>query len=287
MRSPMTQNIGARVAIDNGVVFGQGGGRDLRCDVFTPPAGTSNGVGILLIHGGGWVQGDRLQLRGYGVLLGRLGYTSVACEYRLSGEAKWPAQIHDVKAALRWMRANASTLGIDPQRIAVSGNSAGAHLSLMLAATPNHTGFDGDGGSAGTPTDVAACIAFYAPTNLGITRSAEESKMTMAGGVLPNLSAAVLHLLGGDTGAETVAAASPITYARADFAPTLLISGNRDEVVPVGETERMYRALVAAGATPELHIYAGAPHAFDAEAALGRQCAGIMALFLERHLAAA
>ena len=122
----MTEPSKARVQIQDDVVFGTGGRRELRCDVFTPPEGVSNRTGLLLVHGGGWENGDRKQLRGYGILLGRIGYTCVACEYRLSGEAPWPAQLVDVKAALRWMRANSARLGIDADRIAVSGNSAGA-----------------------------------------------------------------------------------------------------------------------------------------------------------------
>ncbi len=94
-----------RVTIEEDVVFGTGGGRDLKCDVYTPPGGPASAPAVLLVHGGGWRNGDRTQLRGYGILLGREGYLCVASEYRLSGEAKWPAQIHDVKAALRRMRA--------------------------------------------------------------------------------------------------------------------------------------------------------------------------------------
>src|SRR5438034_7925836 len=98
----MAEVTSGRVEIEEGVVYGRGGGRDLRCDVFTPPGGVPNGApGILLVHGGGWRDGDRTQLRGYGVLLGRLGFVSVACEYRLLGESPWPAQVQDVKAALR------------------------------------------------------------------------------------------------------------------------------------------------------------------------------------------
>ena len=107
-----------RVTIETDVVFGRGGGRDLRCDVYTPPAHTSpnsagGAPGVLLVHGGGWREGDRKQLSGYGILLGREGFVCVCCEYRLSAEAQWPAQIHDVNAALRWMHANADRLGID------------------------------------------------------------------------------------------------------------------------------------------------------------------------------
>ncbi len=102
-----------RVTIEEGVVFGQGGGRDLRCDIFTPPGKPHDAPAVLLVHGGGWRSGDRSQLRGYGVLLGREGFVCVASEYRLTPASRWPAQLHDVKAAIRWMRANADRLGID------------------------------------------------------------------------------------------------------------------------------------------------------------------------------
>src|SRR5262245_41430606 len=141
-RHVMAESTSGRVTVEQGVVVGRGGERDLLADVYTPPDGAANGVGVLLIHGGGWVQGDRSQLRGYGILLGRIGYTSVACEYRLAPASKWPAQIHDVKAALRWMRANAGSLNIDPAKIAVSGNSAGGHLSLIVAGTANMPEFE-------------------------------------------------------------------------------------------------------------------------------------------------
>ena len=98
----------ARGTVEEGVVFGTGGDRDLRCDIYRPPDGAANGSAVLLVHGGGWSSGDRTQLRGYGILLGREGYLCVAPEYRLTGEAPWPAQIEDVKAAIRWTRGTAS-----------------------------------------------------------------------------------------------------------------------------------------------------------------------------------
>ncbi len=264
----MTSTEAGRVTIGEGVVFGTGGGRDLRCDIFTPPGSPQPAPGVLLLHGGGWSGGDRGQLRGYGILLGRLGYVCMASEYRLSGEAQWPAQIHDVKAALRWMRANAARLGIDPERIAVSGNSAGAHLSLMLAGTPNVAEFEGTGGNAGVETSVAAAVGIYAPVLLGGDAS---------------LSPAVRALMGAGAGDGALRGASPLTHASAAFPPTLLIHGNADDLVPADASLQMYRALVAAGAPAELHVYAGQPHAFDAAPAFGRQCAAIIDLFLQRY----
>jgi acetyl esterase/lipase len=264
MAEPQT----GRVTADEGVVFGTGGGRDLKCDVYMPPQQGTARPGVLLVHGGGWVQGDRTQLRGYGILLGRLGYVCVAPEYRLAGEAKWPAQIHDVKAALRWMRANADRLGIDPEKIAVEGNSAGGHLSLMIAGTQNMPEFEGGGGNAGVSTSVAGCIAFYAPVRLA------ELYARAADRFLPGLFAP-------DATPETHAGASPDRYAK-NYPPTLLISGNQDQTVNFRESVHMYNALIDAGARAELHLYEGAPHAFDALPDFGRQCASIMALFLDR-----
>ncbi len=267
MAEPQT----GRVTIEYDVVFGTGGGRDLKCNVYMPPQEGTARPAVLLIHGGGWTSGDRSQLHGYGILLGRIGYVCVATEYRLAGEAKWPAQLHDVKAALRWMRANASRLGIDPNKISVSGNSAGAHLSLMIAGTQNVAGFEGEGGHAGLPTDVAACVAFYAPAQLYAHDQPLREELSF--------------LFGRGYSLETARAASPIDYASAAFPPTLLITGNKDELVPDEASFRMYRALIDAGANAELHVYADAPHAFDATPEFGRQTAGIMALFLDRYVA--
>ena len=265
----MNAKLPGRVSIEENVVFGTGGGRNLHCDVFTPPDVHNDRTAILLIHGGGWQNGNRSQLRGYGIQLARYGYVCVCPEYRLSGEAHWPAQIHDVKAALRWLRANATALGVDADKITVSGNSAGAHLALMLAATPNVPVFDGKGGNAGVSSSCAAVVAIYPPTALQIGEIGD----------------AVANLFGGKASREAQDAASPITYVHRHFPPTLLIHGNADDIVPVEASFSMYRSLSEAGAPVELHVYEGAPHAFDALPEFGRQLTDIIALFLDRKVA--
>ena len=258
-----------RVTIEHDVVFGTGGGRDLKCNVYTPPHQGSDRPALLLVHGGGWATGDRSQLHGYGILIGRLGYVCVATEYRLSGESKWPAQLQDVKACLRWMRANAAKLGIDSKKISVSGNSAGAHLALMVAGTPNIAEFEGEGGNAGCTTDVAACISIYGPAQLYAPAGDRPADYFS-------------FLFGRGYTEETARRASPLAHVNADWPPTLLITGNKDELVPVESSFKMYKALTEAGVRAELHVYEGAPHAFDREPAFGRQCASIMALFMDR-----
>ncbi len=239
------------------VSVGSGGDRDLRADLYRPPA--PNGCGVLLIHGGGFVQGDRTQLRGYGILLGRLGYTSLACEYRLAPKSKWPAQLDDVHTALRYLHEQAPALGVDPNKIAVSGNSAGGQLSLMAAARRD--------------SPVAAAIAFYAPTDfLG------------PGARALGAPDAMQFLVGEDASEAVVSTISPVNYVTADFPPTMLLTGNRDDTVDWRDSQVMYQRLTDSGARAELHVFEGAPHAFDAVPAFGRQCAGLMALFLDRHV---
>ncbi|MBN1383171.1 MAG: alpha/beta hydrolase [Deltaproteobacteria bacterium] len=261
----MLELLPGQVTIENDVVFGTTGSRDLKGDIFRPPVEGNQYPGILIIHGGGWYQGDRSQLRYYGIQLARYGFVGVACEYRLSGEAPWPAQIHDVKAALRWMRANADQLGIDEGKICVTGNSAGAHLALMLGADTDV--FEGASGSPNMSSKCAAICAIYPPTKLVFNKNEIENKLF------------------GKAGSDDVAAkASPINYAASSFPPTILIHGNADEIVPVSESFNMYHALKQAGAPVELHIFDEAPHAFDSLAEFARPCVQLITLFFDRKV---
>jgi acetyl esterase/lipase len=243
----------ARVETET-VRVGSVGERALLADLYRPPE--PNGCGVLLVHGGAWIQGDRSQLRGYGILLGRVGYTCLACEYRLAPEGQWPDQMDDVDAALRYFHAQAASLGLDPAKIAVSGNSAGGHLALMAAARP--------------VAPIAAVVAFYPPADLvaGLRRG----------------SGPLMSVLFADPSETTLAAASPVTYASAEFPPALLITGNADEVVSWHDSDDMYHRLRAAGAKAELHVFEGLPHAFDRLPDFGRHCANLIALFLDRHV---
>jgi acetyl esterase/lipase len=262
-----------RVSIEEGVVYGTGGGRDLRCDVYRPPGTSAErpGPAVILVHGGGWRTGDRTQLRGYGILLGRSGYLCIAPEYRLLGEAPWPAAIEDVKASIRWLRANADELGVDPDQIAIEGNSAGAHLALLAAGTAGVEAFAGSGGNAGVDESVAAAIGVYAPT-LFLHGGRDR-------GSLPYLA------LDEETGdADAARLASPFSHVTPSFPPTMLIHGTQDELVPVEASLVMYEALHAVGVPTELHLYAEQKHAFDAAPQFGRQCAAEMLLFLDRYL---
>lgn len=267
----MADNSRQRVTIEEDVVFGTGGGRDLKCDVFTPPGGADGKApAILLVHGGAWKLGDYKQLKGYGFLIGREGFVCVASEYRKSEEAAWPAQLHDVKTAIRWMRANADRLGIDLDRIAVSGHSSGGHMALVAAGTADDPALEGDGGNGGVSSKVDAVVSFYAPTEL-----------TPSGSMLNEF---VALLMGPDASRQDYAAASPVNYIEAGLPPVMLMQSNLDDIVPPPQNWDLYQRLVAAGNKVELHMYDGEPHAFDARPELGREAALLIKSFLNRHM---
>lgn len=262
-----------RVDITEGVVFGTGGGRELRADLFRPPQADAGEPlpGIVFVHGGSWRTGDRTQLRGYGLLVGREGYVGMAIEYRLIPEATYPDNLHDVKAAIRWFRANAAELGVDPDRIGIQGASAGGHLALLAAGTADDPELEGDGGNPGVSTRVKACVAVYPPTLIGAGGWNEGSRPGTA--------------LFEDGGSEDLhRAASPLHAVHPGFPPTFLVHGTGDELVPPKASLAMFDALVEAGVSAELKMVADQPHAFDAEPQFGRQLAIEITHFFDRHL---
>lgn len=261
------------IAIEEGVTFGTGGGRDLKCDIYTPP-GASNAPSVLVLYGGAWRMGERGRMRGASLALARHGFVAVAGEYRLTPESPWPAHIYDVKANIRWMRANANRLNIDPTKISVQGHSAGAHLVLLAAGTAHTREFDGDGGNPGVSTEVAAAIGVYPPV------------LFHAGGARPSGGLPATALMGESATEERALAASPLTYVSASYPPTLLLHGSKDTVVPPSASTRMYDALRAASVPVELHMYADLPHGFARLPSMLELVQAEAANFLLRHVVA-
>ncbi|MGH2632800.1 MAG: alpha/beta hydrolase fold domain-containing protein [Tepidiformaceae bacterium] len=241
------------------------------CDIYTPPGATA-APAVLLLYGGGWRMGERGRMRDHGLALARRGFVAVASDYRLTPESPWPAQIHDVKAAIRWMRASAEQLGLDPARIALEGHSAGAHLALLAAGTPGLSAFEGDGGSPGVATDVSAVVAVYPPVRFHVG-SERASGSTPANA-----------LMGDNASAAEARAAGPIEYVSANFPPTLLLHGSADKVVPPSASLRMYDALSQAGAPVEMHMYANLPHGFARLPGMLELVQDEIANFFDRHI---
>ena len=261
-----------RVSIKEGIVIGEGDGRSLEADVFLPPLEEKNRPAVLFIHGGGWIEGDRSQLRGYGILLARLGFVCMCNSYRLSNESIWPAQIQDVNCAIRYLRANATDLGLDPDRIGVSGNSAGGHLSLMAAATNYDQIFEGEGGNNEVSSQIKAVCAIYPPTTI---RQLE---------MVNPLENAFLMLMGKEAKKEDYDKASPLNYVTEDYPPCMLIHGSTDSVVRLKDSTKFYEKLIEFNRPASLHIFSEEEHAFDGEPDYGRAIADLQALFFLKYL---
>ena len=248
-------------------VFGTGAGENLYIDVYEAE-GVSQRTAVIMLHGGGWRRGDRTRMQAHAKALASLGFTCLAAQYRLLDAHPWPAPIEDVKAAIRWTRAHAAELGIAEDRIVLFGQSAGAHLALLAAGTPDAADFAGSGGNAGLSERVNGIVAVYAPVRFAVHPEGTD--------------AAAATLLGGGAAVEGARRISPISHVAAGFPPTLLVHGDADRVVPLEHSLDMYRALREAGVAAELHISSGQPHGFANVPAQVEVLAREAALFLRR-----
>jgi len=252
--------------VERDVVFGKGGDVDLHLDLYKPHAGApARRMAVLHFHGGGFAGGNKNNLAARLQAQSALGYVNIAAQYRLSGVARWPAQIEDVKTAIRWTRANAATLGIDPARIAVAGYSAGGHLALFAAGTQNIPQFEGTGGHAGAGTQVAACLAYYAVT--GPAWDGFRKAFPMPPGASE----------------EAWTYAEPGTHIKG-FPPTVLYHGLADVTVRPESSEAFLALLRAANIPSELHAFAGVPHEFMGIPEFAESVARLNDFFLDRHV---
>ncbi|WP_288338638.1 alpha/beta hydrolase [uncultured Sphingomonas sp.] len=223
-------------------------------DIYVPPAKGPHPL-ILYIHGGGWVSGHTRHsgaLADFPKVLASLageGFVVASLEYRLSGEAKFPAQLQDANAALRFLRAHAADYGIDPTRVGVWGGSAGGHLAALTAVSCRDTGLDPAAANDGC---VQAAVTWYGVYDFrGMTAT-------------PDGNSAGKRLLGceGTCPDDKLAAVSPVTHIGAKDPPFLLIHGEDDKVVPVAQSRLGEAALRKAGVKVEAIYIPGVDHSF-------------------------
>ncbi|MEU8258921.1 alpha/beta hydrolase [Micromonospora inaquosa] len=233
------------------------GFRPLTLDLVVPVDAPHPVPVLVWIHGGAWLFGspkqppDWLMEADPFTAAVRAGFAVASAQYRLSGEAHFPAQLDDVKAAVRWLRRHGDTVGVDRERIAVWGESAGGHLASMLALT----GEDQD------DTRVRAAVCWYAPSNLLTMQSQAHPAGTIDHDAADSPESLLIGApLAGNP--ELGRAASPISFVTAQAPPVLLVHGDQDLVVPVGQSEELAAALTAAGAEVELSVVRGADHCF-------------------------
>jgi len=168
---------GLEIDVQRDVVYAVNGDRKMTADVFVPRGESKRRrPAVLVVHGGGWLQGDKARFHHLAVGLARRGFVTVAVGYRLGGEAKFPAAVHDCNAATRWLRSSAERFRVDPGRIGAVGGSAGGHLVGLMAAAPHVAALQGDGGHAGVSSRLQAAVVLAGPMQLTTGSVARKSR---------------------------------------------------------------------------------------------------------------
>lgn len=233
------------------LVYAQVDQTDLRADIYRPDKMTEPCPGVVIVHGGAWRYLDRSVTRGFARILASHGFVTVTVDYRSSKKASWPACLHDVKAAVRWFRANARRFNLDPRRVGAVGDSAGGHLVAMLGTAGPEAGYEGDVGVyTETSSALQAVVAYY-----GVFDMAGMPPVVRAQGPIPRLLGASYA-----DRPELFKTASPMEYIDPKDPPFMLVHGQRDRVVPVAQSMSMEAALRAAGVPVKLLLVENADH---------------------------
>ncbi|HLW66792.1 MAG TPA: alpha/beta hydrolase [Gemmataceae bacterium] len=261
------------VQFETGIEYSNPDNQHLQLNLARPKKADGPLPAVICIHGGGFRAGKR---EGYDALCIRLaqhGYVTMTVTYRLAPKYPFPAAVHDVKAAVRWARANAGKYGVDPNRIGVTGGSAGGHLAQFLGVTSDVKEFEGNGGNSEQSSKVACVVNYFGPSDF--TKS--YGKSVDAAEVLP-------LFLGGNLEQARVqhVRASPLYWVTPNAAPTLCIHGTEDKYVAHEQADWLVDRLKAASVEAELLTLPGAGHGFKGQDADTAEKA--MFAFFDKHL---
>ena len=246
--------------VSEGVLFrakvkiGKAGRRDLTADVFTPRKIPSKArPAIVFLHGGSWMFGSPSQFHYHSDYLAKkYGFFALSVDYRLSGEARFPAALQDAKCAIRWVRSQAKKLNIDPDRVAICGGSAGGHLSSMVATTAGVKDYEGNGGNKKYASHANAAVLFngeFDMWDLVAKKSLIDAMQQFIGGTSAQMP-------------EKYDELSSIKRINSKTPPTLLLHGTEDACVSHEQAVAFFNRLREVGVHAELEIYEGKPHAW-------------------------
>jgi acetyl esterase/lipase len=259
------------VVLERDVEYGQVDGHELTLDIIRPADMEGPPLPVVVyIHGGGWRAGDKSD--GFGSIypLAESGkYFAVSINYRLSAQPAWPGQIHDCKAAIRWLRSKAEERNIDANRIGVWGPSAGGHLASIIATSSQVRELEGECGSPNHESDVACCVAFCGPSDIVTLAesTAIEDHLTRILGASSAESRELLKL------------ASPVTHVTPDDPPFLIMHGTADPMVSIKQAEILHDALRQAEVDSTFVKIVNGGHVFNCPEVTNRVTA-----FFDKHL---
>lgn len=240
----------ARVRVIPDLAYAKYGNRTLLLDLYLPSQPGQGRPGVIVVRGGGWMVNDRKRFAHVASGLAERGVAAACIEYRTAEEAGFPGAIQDVKAAVRWMRANAARYGIDSHVIGTLGGSSGAHMALLAGLTAGVAEFEGNGGHEDVSSQIQAVVSMATPADL-LSLSAN-NKRTVG---------TFLHVTP-EQDEEKWRWASPVNHITAGGPPVLLLHGTADDSVPTSQSVDFARRYRDAGASAEVGLLPGAPHAF-------------------------
>lgn len=261
------------VEVRRDIEYGKGGEESLKLDLYSPKTVKRPVPGLIFIHGGAWKGGKRSDYHFYTVRFAERGYVVATVSYRLLPKSPFPAAVHDVKCAVRWMRANARKLNVDPDRIGVIGGSAGGHLAMMIGYSSDVPKLEGTGGHAGVSSRVQAVVNLYGPVDLTTPYASGNSL--------------IIRFLGGKTIEESrtrYELASPISHITRDDPPTLIFHGTIDDTVPIDQADRLAEKLKSTRVPYRYDRLEGWPHAMDLAEVVNQRCQRLMVEFFKKHL---
>lgn len=254
------------------IEYGRVGDYSLQLDVYRPESLDKPVPGLIFIHGGAWAGGDRSMYHCYAMRFAKEGYVAATIEYRLVQEAKFPAAVEDCKCAVRWMRANAESLHVDPGRIAVIGGSAGGHLALLVGYSPDVPEFEGTCGHEGVSSAVAAVVDIYGPYDLTTPYARSTGAVTGFLGATYEENPTLFDR------------ASPKKYLDITDPPTLILHGTIDQIVPVTQADALAEDLKRLGIPYLYDRLDGWPHAMDGARVVNQRLFAYMKAFFKAYL---
>jgi acetyl esterase/lipase len=263
-----------KLTIDQDIAYSKVGSRELKLDIARPAEGDGPFPAVLVIHGGAWRQGNKADVRPILPQFVEHGFVAISPEYRFCPQNAFPAQIHDVKAAVRWLKVNAKKYRIDPDQIGAMGFSAGGHLAMMLGLTSPNDGLEGDVSAGAPDSRVKAVVNYFGPTDLAAKDIPDICKPW------------IKDFLGGSPQdrPDAAAKASPLTFVSKDDAPVLTFQGTKDSLVPYNQAIKLADAMSSAGVPGRVELILGADHGW-AGAEMARTVNETFG-FLDRYLKA-
>jgi acetyl esterase/lipase len=247
---PISSADDPKITATNDLVYTKIGPTEMRLDIAYPVEGAGPFPAVVVLYGGAWRTGNKWGNRSTLVQFARRGYVAIAPQYRHCPKNTFPAQVHDVKAAVRWLRTHASEYRVDADHIGAMGFSAGGHLSLMLGVTGPEDGLEGDVPPGSPSSKVQAVVNYFGPSDLTATDVPE---------IAVNLVRDFLGARHTDR-PDLALKASPVTFLSKDDAAILTFHGTKDPLVPCSQSTRLAEAMTRVGLPGRVELLVGLGH---------------------------